>query len=165
VVKKLITHPVFLVSEHIACYWACQNEMNTGPLIEAIWQANKICYLPILRTDGLLHFVRYNENDSLKKNKFAIPEPNNVSRLINPLNLELIITPLVAFDLQGHRLGMGGGYYDRTLAFKQEMPHSKPIILGLGYAAQEAPLLPADPWDIILDMILSEQTIKIIGSS
>jgi 5-formyltetrahydrofolate cyclo-ligase len=163
VATHFTTHPFFLKSKHIACYWGCQNEMSTMPLIQAIWQANKICYLPVLRSDSLLSFVRYDEDDKLKLNKFFIPEPENTLRIIDPLKLDVIIAPLLAFDSHGHRLGMGGGYYDRTLAFKKDVQNKSPILIGLGYAAQQAILLPTDSWDILLNAVMTEKAITTIG--
>ena len=70
-----------------------------------------------------------------------------------------MIAPLVAFDLQGHRLGTGGGYYDRTFAFLHELAIRKPDMMGLAYAAQQAPQIPSDPWDITLNSVVTEQSI------
>lgn len=74
-------------------------------------------------------------------------------------DLDIVITPLAAFDLQGHRLGTGGGYYDRTFAFLQKNTVKKPKIIGLAYAEQQAELLPHDQWDIDLDGVVTEKGI------
>jgi 5-formyltetrahydrofolate cyclo-ligase len=71
--------------------------------------------------------------------------------------LDVILMPLVAFDGQGNRLGMGAGYYDRTLAFLRHRRHwRKPRIIGLAYEFQRMPALPAEPWDVPLDGIITE---------
>lgn len=124
--------------------------------MELIWRTNKHCYLPILVVGGSLQFVRYHQGDQLKLNQFNIPEPENTTNIILPENLDLVIAPLVAFDAQGRRLGAGGGYYDRTFAFKHASQAMKPMILGLAYAIQQASNLPADQWDVKLDGVITE---------
>ena len=134
------------------------------PLIEAIWKANKKCYVPILIEGMALDFVRYEQGDKLRPNKFYILEPEEVSRRVAPEKLDLVVTPLVAFDLHGHRLGTGGGYYDRTFAFMHADQYKKPLLIGLAFAKQQADSLPIDPWDIKLDGIVTERGVTIVGS-
>ncbi|EKD73911.1 MAG: hypothetical protein ACD_45C00148G0001, partial [uncultured bacterium] len=133
------------------------------PLIRAIWQSNKICYLPILQTTRALKFAQYHEGDLLKPNQFSILEPENNASMIDPMRLDLVIMPLVAYDKTGNRLGTGGGYYDRTFAFKKTHPHQKPCLLGFTYASQEAMGLPHDPWDILLDGVVTEKTVHLFN--
>lgn len=119
--------------------------------------------MPILAECRSLHFVRYDEHDALSANQFSILEPENTSRKIAAEKLELVITPLVSFDLQGHRLGTGGGYYDRTFAFLHNRAKTNPTVIGLAYAAQQAESLPVDPWDITLDGIVTEQGVRLLA--
>jgi 5-formyltetrahydrofolate cyclo-ligase len=113
--------------------------------------------LPILTDSNALRFVRYDENDELHLNKYSIPEPVNISREIISTQLDMVITPLVAFDLNGYRLGAGGGYYDRTFEFLHNKNNKKPQIIGLAYSAQQAEIIPVDPWDILLNGVLTEK--------
>jgi 5-formyltetrahydrofolate cyclo-ligase len=151
----LIAQPYFSQSEHIACYLAYRDEFVTEPLIQAIWQARKICYLPVITPDSTLQFVRYDQDDPLLPNRYSILEPQNQQRKIKLTALDIIITPLVAFDRQGHRLGTGGGYYDKTLAGLRAKS-KKPLLLGLGHAVQEAKEIPVEPWDVMLDGVITE---------
>lgn len=157
--RILISHPVFQASRHIACYHAFKNEFETKPLMEAIWQAGKICYLPILTDVKALHFVKFNQGDELQLNQYSIPEPVNIHNIIHAERLDLAITPLVAFDKKGNRVGTGGGFYDRTFAFLFNHPHKAPFILGLGYQEQECEDIHADPWDIKLSGVLTESAL------
>jgi 5-formyltetrahydrofolate cyclo-ligase len=125
--------------------------------MEAIWQANKKCYLPLLSQENHLQFALYQPNDELSTNQFGIPEPLAAAEKISAEQLDLVIMPLVAFDFFGHRLGTGGGYYDRTFAFKQNTETSKPFLLGFAYAAQQALLLPFEQWDVLLDGVVTEK--------
>ncbi|WP_159287438.1 5-formyltetrahydrofolate cyclo-ligase, partial [Klebsiella pneumoniae] len=103
----------------IALYLANDGELNTQPLIEWLWQQGKQVYLPVLHpfAKGHLLFLHYHTHTPMDKNRYGIAEPKLDQRLICPVReLDIIGTPLVAFDQSGQRLGMGGGYYDRTLA-------------------------------------------------
>lgn len=158
--KQLITHPIFTESNHIACYLARDNEFDTTPIIQLIWQTKKKCYLPIVSSpeDAFLHFVTYQENDPLLLNRYRILEPSPDVAIMHPTErLDLVFVPLLAFDSAGYRLGSGGGYYDRTFAFLlQNKPH-KPLMIGLGYQHQQLTALPHDGWDVPLDGVLTEE--------
>lgn len=143
--------------QHIACYLAFNDEFETHPMIEAIWQAKRTCYLPVLAApnEKQLLFIRYQYGDPLQKNQYDILEPAHRKPTIAPSALDLVITPLIAFDHAGHRLGTGGGYYDATFSFLQQQATS-PVLIGLAYAIQQADHLPNDPWDIQLSGVLTE---------
>lgn len=150
---------LFQDSQHVACYLAYQDEFDTTPIIEAIWAAKKNCYLPVLAQDDSkqLEFVLYEYGMALHLNRYSILEPVNVENKMAARALELVITPLVAFDLLGHRLGTGGGFYDHTFSFINDEKINFPTLLGLGYAVSQADSLPVDPWDIKLNDVLTEQ--------
>lgn len=152
-----IQQPVFKQSEHIACYFSFKDEFDATPLIQAIWQAKKQCYLPVLTAENALRFIHYNKGDVLQKNRYSIQEPVNTASPLRPQDLDIVITPLVAFDLKGHRLGAGGGYYDRTFSFLQKKPAKRPLFIGLAYTSQQAEKLPLDEWDVCLDAVLTEK--------
>jgi 5-formyltetrahydrofolate cyclo-ligase len=154
--ELLIQNLFFTQSQHIACYLSAADEFDSAPIIEAIWQAKKICYLPVLATDDKsLLFVKYEYGDALHRNHYSILQPAKINADIDPRLLDLTIVPLVAFDLLGHRLGMGGGYYDRSFAFLKNA--SQPKMLGLAYAAQQIERLPSEPWDVVLDGVITEK--------
>jgi 5-formyltetrahydrofolate cyclo-ligase len=162
-VAHLVQHVAFLSSQHIACYRAYGYEMNTLPLMQAIWQAKKRCYLPILQLDRTLQFARYEPNDVLRSNRFGILEPLPTADILPPEALDVVLLPLIAFDKAGRRLGTGGGYYDRTFAFLNDAVVIKPILLGLAYEAQEAPSLPNESWDVRLQGVVTEQQMMLFG--
>jgi 5-formyltetrahydrofolate cyclo-ligase len=125
-------------------------------MIEAIWDAQKNCYLPILSKTSTLEFALYDGHTVLKHNRYRILEPET-SLYFPSDQLDLVLMPLVGFDLQGHRLGMGGGYYDRTFKFLQDNTIRKPFMLGLAYELQKMEQIPVDPWDISMDGVLTEE--------
>lgn len=151
---------LFTEHQHFACYLARREEFDCSPIIKALWQANKACYLPVLSTEqsGQLNFVRYQENDAVHLNRLRILEPND-GETIDPQKLDVVLLPLVGFDLEGNRLGMGGGYYDKTFSFIRNHIGIKPILIGLAYELQQVHELPHDEWDVKLSGILTEKRI------
>jgi 5-formyltetrahydrofolate cyclo-ligase len=142
-------------AQHIALYLAFDGELDTRPLIEYCWQQGKQVYLPILHPfrKGHLLFQAYRNETLMRRNAFNIAEPVLNLRDVCPLKrLEILFTPLVAFDSQGNRLGMGGGYYDRTLELAKGS-HLKTI--GLAHTLQHYEQLPTESWDMPLDTILT----------
>lgn len=123
--------------------------------MEAIWQAKKQCYLPVLTSENTLQFIHYEKGDALQENRYSIPEPVNRQHEIPAEQLDIVMAPLVAFDLHGYRLGAGGGYYDKTFSFKHEKKN--PEIIGWSYALQQAESLPHDEWDVDMDGVVTEK--------
>lgn len=154
--NHLAEHPLFGVSEHIACYASIKNEISTRYVIDTILQANKKCYLPVLVENKSLKFAVFQMGDALSANHYRILEPTHRSELIEGSALDMVLLPLLAFDKQGNRLGMGGGYYDRTFSFKKERLPDKPWLIGLGFSEQQATDLPHDEWDVTLNGVITE---------
>ncbi|MBY6196992.1 5-formyltetrahydrofolate cyclo-ligase [Vibrio hangzhouensis] len=145
----------------VALYLATDGELNTTPLIHALWQQDIETYLPIIHpfAKGHLLFLRYDEQTSLISNQYNIHEPVLDLRAISPVSqLDIIFTPMVAFDQHGQRLGMGGGYYDRTLAPWQHSD-AGPIAIGLAHDCQQVDTLPSESWDIPLPTIVTPSKI------
>lgn len=161
--QLLTQNAIFDESKNIACYLARTEEFDCNPIIQAIWQAKKNCYLPVLSAnkEGHLDFVAYQANDLLRLNRYQILEPENTAT-IAPEKLDLILLPLVGFDLQGNRLGVGGGYYDRTFEFIKNRVQVKPLMLGLAFEFQQVHQLPADEWDVPLCGVLTEKKLIVI---
>ncbi|WP_243695486.1 5-formyltetrahydrofolate cyclo-ligase [Rheinheimera sp. D18] len=143
-------------SQHIALYLANDGELDPFALIQALWQLNKQVYLPVLHpvVAGYLLFVKYDRDTLLYPNRFGIPEPLVQCHHIMPVQLlDIIFTPLVAFDAAGNRLGMGGGFYDRTLS---QLPASAQCkVIGLAHNCQQVDSVPTEAWDIPLTQIIT----------
>jgi 5-formyltetrahydrofolate cyclo-ligase len=150
-------------SRHIAAYLPADGEIDTNPLIASLCSLGKILYLPILVTfsDRKLWFSAYAPGDRLVFNRFGILEPQRAHyRRIKPVSLDLVLTPLVAFDDRGHRLGMGGGYYDHSFAFlNTRRSWKKPHLMGLAYEFQRLPHIDAQPWDVPLDAVATDKRV------
>jgi 5-formyltetrahydrofolate cyclo-ligase len=154
--NRLVDSTLFKHSQNIACYFAVENEFDCAPIVKAIWGAKKNCYLPILSETNTLEFALYDSHTDLKFNRYRILEPDT-SLYFPSDQLDLVLMPLVGFDLQGHRLGMGGGYYDRTFQFLHDKTIRKPFLLGLAFEFQKMEQIPVDPWDISMDGVLTEK--------
>lgn len=152
-------------ARRVAFYLPNDGEADPRQLMEYSLRKGKTCYLPVIHPlkDHHLHFARYLPTTPLVKNQFGIPEPRLSACRIAPLwTLDIIFVPLVAFDRAGTRLGMGGGYYDRTLANTRIR---KPLLIGLAHSCQELEHLERSAWDIALDAIATEKELIIIGSA
>ena len=141
-------------AQHIALYVSFDGEISTEKLIKTLWAQDKHVYLPVLHPFNSNHllFLRYLPDTPMLKNKFGILEPKlNVQNVLPLDELDILFTPLVAFDKQGNRLGMGGGFYDRTLQHWQKSPF---IPVGLAHQCQQVEQLPTEAWDVPLHRIL-----------
>ena len=141
-------------AQHIALYVSFDGEISTEKLIKTLWAQDKHVYLPVLHPFNPNHllFLRYLPDTPMLKNKFGIWELKlNVQNVLPLDELDILFTPLVAFDKQGNRLGMGGGFYDRTL---QNWQNSSFIPVGLAHQCQQVEQLPTEAWDVPLHRIL-----------
>ena len=144
-------------ANNVALYLANDGEISPELIIKALWQANKHVLLPVMHSlrKGYLNFQRYEKNMQLPLNQYGICEPNLDSTQTVALDdIDVILMPLVGFDDKGNRLGMGGGYYDRTLNRLNVMTHP-PRLIGLAHDCQQVENLPIEGWDIPLDMIIT----------
>ncbi|PKF51670.1 5-formyltetrahydrofolate cyclo-ligase [Enterovibrio nigricans] len=144
-------------ASNIALYLSVDGELDTHLLIEHCWQLGQSVYLPVIHpfSKGHLLFLHYHPDTKLVLNQYGIPEPKLDVRDVLPASkIDVICTPLVAFDDAGQRLGMGGGYYDRTLVpWYKTGEGARPI--GLAHDCQQVDSLPVEVWDIPLPEILT----------
>lgn len=153
--SRLLTLPFAPVSGPVAGYWAMDGEMALH-----VWQMRlprECTYcLPVLHEDGRLRFAPWRAGAALATNRFGIPEPDVPASALLPAEaMAFVVAPLVAFDAQGHRLGMGGGWYDRTFAFRRDRP-APPHLIGAAFAAQQVESVFPEAWDMPLDALCTE---------
>jgi 5-formyltetrahydrofolate cyclo-ligase len=142
-------------ARNVALFLSVDGELNTRPLIARLWHLKKAVYLPVLHpfSPGNLLFLRYSPDTPLHTNKLRIPEPPlDIRQLITLDQLDLMMVPLVAFDQHGQRLGMGGGFYDRTL---QNWRQHGFLPVGLAHDCQQVDSLPVAEWDVPLPAVMT----------
>lgn len=160
-VRQFSNEPRLSKLQHIALYLSNDGELDTGPLIQALWQQGKSIYLPILHPHkpGFLVFQHYRPDTPMTQNKFGIFEPElDVTQLKALPEIEMIGLPLVAFDNKGNRMGMGGGFYDRTLA-NAVFCQPAPILVGLAHQCQQVEQVPVESWDVPLNLVVTPEQV------
>lgn len=158
--RTLVHHPLFWRARRIALYLPNDGEMDLTPLLRRAVKMGKQCFLPVISqvSHNRLWFAAYRPGQGLKPNIYGIPEPANGKwQGRSPIGLDLILMPLVGFDDAGNRLGMGGGYYDRTLAYLRRR-HSwhRPLLLGVAYEFQRVERLVSEVWDVPMHGVITE---------
>jgi 5-formyltetrahydrofolate cyclo-ligase len=154
----------FLSCRRIACYLANDGEIDPIHVIGQAWTQGKQVYLPVLSPlKNSLLFAPFEPESLMCTNKFGIMEPAcHPKYWLKAQQLDLVLLPLVAFDEAGNRLGMGGGFYDRSLAHLQHRQHAKkPHLIGLAHECQKTDGISAQSWDIPLDVIATEKRVYI----
>lgn len=161
--KRIRRLRVYRNCKNIAVYLPNDGELDLTPLIQHAWIMKKKCYLPVLDTliTDQLRFAPYNQNTYLRANCYGIPEPDVSTRhLVRAYSLDLVLVPLVAFDIDGNRLGMGGGFYDRTLSYLRNRRYwHKPHIYGIAYDFQKVGTLLRQPWDMPMNGIVTDKQV------
>ncbi len=154
IIRTLLHQLTFLKAKKVGVYWATDGEVNLSKLFRL---PGKQFYWPVLQESvrpwqgrGLLFAEASHQ---WKANRYGIPEPRK-GRLVKAQDLDYLLVPLVGFDSRGNRLGMGGGYYDRTLA---KLPSWKAIHLtGVAHDAQKVDELAYKAWDIPMNDVVTE---------
>ena len=162
ILRAINQHPRLKHMRHLALYWPSDGEVDLRPLLN-IPDAAQRRYLPILVRGSRLRFAPWAATSALFLNRFGIPEPRTHTReRLRPVQLDAVLMPLVGFDEHGNRLGMGGGFYDRSFAFRHARRRwRKPLLIGVAFELQRCPTLPAAAWDIPLDGIVTEHGLRL----
>ena len=142
-------------AKRIALYQAMGGEINLNALWGSAPLHGKYCYFPVLNQDKTLLFLPATPATSFVNNQYGIAEPNvDKAEALSPNQLDIIFMPLVVFDDYGTRLGMGAGYYDRTLAKERH-----PMLIGVAYEFQHYPYIEPHVWDIPLTAVVTPRKI------
>jgi 5-formyltetrahydrofolate cyclo-ligase len=150
IISALMGLEVYKTARHISLYYPYRGEIDVALMLSRM--RDKIPYFPVIQPDFTLLFLPVDEQTAFEPNRYGILEPVvDLSLAISPNQLDLIILPVVAFDSACHRIGMGAGYYDRTLSAAYH-----PTLLGVAYDFQEQAEIISEPFDIQLDGILTE---------
>lgn len=142
----------------VAAFWPNDGEVDLSPLFPRLWQAGLQVYLPVV-AGPRLWFANYTPLTPTAENRFGIPEPRGRNRGRVPTwALDLVLMPLVAFDDRGNRIGMGGGFYDRTFAFMaRRQRFTRPLLVGTAFEFQRREHIDAQGWDVPLDAVVTDR--------
>ena len=160
VADHLLRMPAIQNAKTVAGYWAIRGELPLHSLMTRLNAQTRYC-LPVLQTDGTLHFAPWIVDDPIVANRFGIPEPANTTVLLEPDALDVVLLPLIGFTRNGDRLGTGGGWYDRSFAFRRNAG-APPLLVGVGFSSQQIDMdsdvsMQAQEWDVPLDAIVTER--------
>ena len=151
--------PEYRRARSVALFLAFDGEPSLSSLVEAARRHRKQLYVPVLR--GMtMTFAELVPGTTLAANFFGIMEPK-VGRRIDARKLDLVLTPLVAFDDRGVRIGVGRGYYDRAFKFLRHRTHwRRPKLMGVAYELQRVEALTPSSWDVPLWGVVTERAVR-----
>lgn len=155
VTQSVLDLPAWTNAQRIALYLARDGEIDTSALANIARDHGKHLFLPALNDDKSLFFARWNTHDTQFINRYNIPEPPIGAEQCPVSELDIIFLPVVGWDAHGGRLGMGGGYYDRTLSGTDN-----PVLVGLAHENQRVERIPRDSWDIVLDYVATDAGLR-----
>lgn len=145
----LLEWPVFQMAEIIGCYVSMPHEIDTWPVLHAVLNAGKTLALPKTYDKGVMEFRRVVDPAFLHPGRWNILEPAGDAQVISPKALSLLLIPALAVDHCGHRLGQGGGYYDRYL------PYTNCPLAALILSRQVVSCVPCGERDYLVQWIIT----------
>lgn len=151
--RRLARLPALRRARHIGLYRPLASEIDPRPLIEQLGMRSCDYYFPRVEA-STLRFVRYSPSTRWQRSTLGVDEPVGWPHAIS--RLDVLIMPLAAFDEQANRIGLGGGYYDRTLAPVRDRAYRCPARIGLAFACQQLDTITARPWDVPLAAVVTE---------
>ena len=152
----IIRSAEFMSAGTIACYLPTLDEVDPTFVIERAWRVGKRVFAPVVGAHDRMLFAELAPDSLLTRNRFGIWEPAP-DHCIRACELDLVITPLVAFDANRNRVGMGGGYFDRCFRFlKNRRKWLRPKLIGVSFKCQEVAEITPDSWDIPLYKVVTE---------
>lgn len=158
-VRHLWSLPPMARARNLAIYLPVGSELDCSLVADEAWARGRNVLLPVIDGKSLV-FARFTPESELRRNRYGIPEPAAArGTLVRARHLDVIIAPLLAFDASGRRLGMGGGYYDRTLSFlnARSCPR-RPRFIGIAFEMQKRSTVPGSEQDVYLDYVATDQT-------
>ena len=151
----------FKCGARVAIYLPFDGETNTAPLLAAAARRGVRLFVPVVvdLRHRRLRFLPL--SGKTRRGVYGISVPHRSGRALGPRWFDMIVVPLVGVDRGGRRLGMGGGFYDRALAFRRGRLHWRgPRLIGLCFDCQTADSICADPWDLRLDSVATESGLR-----
>jgi 5-formyltetrahydrofolate cyclo-ligase len=157
---------VFRHDAHVALYLPMRGEVDLRPCLGVARRRGTRVYVPRIVSCRRRHmlFAPWTEGSAHRTNAFGIVEPGSAAGARPVIGLDVVVLPVVGFDGHGNRLGMGAGYYDRALRRRLgRTGWRRPRLIGVAYACQQLPVIPASPWDVPLDLVVTERGVIVPG--
>jgi len=156
IADRFLNSRYFMASDTIGCYVSTWDEVDTSAIIERAWRAKKRIFLPVTGSHRVLRFRETLPETELAMNDFGLWEPVS-GKPIDVNDLDVVVTPLVAFDSNRNRIGMGGGYFDRTFSFLRDRQYwLRPKLIGVAFEIQRVREITPNPWDIPVFRVYTE---------
>jgi 5-formyltetrahydrofolate cyclo-ligase len=156
---------LFRRGARVALYLPMAGEVDVRPCLAVAWQRGTEVFVPRItsRRRGRMAFVPWVPGIAERRNTFGIDEPADTRRRVSARQLDVVVLPVVGFDRLGNRLGMGAGFYDRVLRRRLDPSRRwrRPRLVGVAFACQELETIPASPWDVPLDLIVTERGLTV----
>lgn len=158
IADRVVHSPWFQRAGYIGCYLPTPDEVNTWEIIARAWRMKKRVFVPVIEKKRKLRFRELTPESEILAASWNLSEPSD-GETVSAEMLDVVITPVVAFDKRNHRIGMGGGYFDSTFAFMRHRSHwHRPRLIGVAFACQQVPEIRPNPWDIRVFTIITEET-------
>ncbi|HZX24028.1 MAG TPA: 5-formyltetrahydrofolate cyclo-ligase [Woeseiaceae bacterium] len=155
--RHLSHSPLWHAARRVGLYFAAAAEVDLSDLFVEAFATGRIVHVPVVGATGRMHFVRLSPDATLIRNRYGIWEPERASTAIPARRLDLVVTPLAAFDETGNRIGMGAGYYDRCFAFLRHRRYwLHPKLVGAAFSCQRVSAIAAAAWDVPLFAVATE---------
>lgn len=168
-IRLALRHRLLAKGRRIGIYMPAKSEIDVLPLLDRALAMQLRCFLPVVPGQGRkrMWFSQMGEHPAWTLNRYGIPEYRHpLAKRVRAKYLDLLFLPLLGFDSRGFRLGMGGGYYDASLAYlKHFRGWRRPRVIGVAFSAQEVDRVPNDPWDMPMDAVLTERECRIFRLS
>ena len=157
IARKISALNAFKSAKRVGFYFANDGEISPEEILKLAIKKNKQCFASALKNKQTMVFRKYLGKSAIEKHAYCFFQPRKGCAEIYPNALDLVFVPLVAFTVQGDRLGMGGGYYDRTFAFKKRSPKNPPTLVGIAHQCQQTENLSTEKWDVSMDYICTDK--------
>ena len=155
ITDRLFRAHEFTSADSIACFLPMEDEVDMHPVFARAWRAKKRIFAPVIDTHDEMKFTVLQPETTIVRNRFGLWEPESDFE-IEPEKLDVVVTPVVAFDNSCNRIGMGGGHFDRTFAFLGSKRNwIRPKLIGLAFDCQKVEKISPKPWDIRLYQVFS----------
>jgi 5-formyltetrahydrofolate cyclo-ligase len=157
--QRIIELDVYARSTKLAVYFAVNGEISLDVVIDHALAAGKRVFLPNLDRESL-RFSPYFREQKMRINTFRLPEPDvGDEQMLQPDQLDLVLAPLVVFDEDRNRIGMGGGFYDRSFAMRKDATVLQPVLIGVAHELQKVEQIIPEEWDVRLDMVITDEKV------